>query len=282
MSGRPFAYCLVALLLVLTWSSPASGAPASRSNDPQPHRGGAEYRVTYGGRTFACSSGFAVRKVVSGKRGMASAGHCAPSGTDATSGEFRFGTFLESYNTETMDAAMITGTRVKPQVYATTIWTDGGTPSTPVARRVLEKVDGPVRGQKVCVSGKVTKLVCDIEVYNLTGGESCGDEEPIVCTRGLVLAGKEGVDIVDDGDSGSPVFVPVDKEVDGHMVYGARLVGMLIGGGPRREHGPEDLVTFHTVRQVECALTVQVLTVADAESGRAAPPSRRADCPTGS
>ncbi|WP_409240540.1 hypothetical protein [Streptomyces sp. PA5.6] len=266
MSGRPFAYCLVALLLVLTWSSPASGAPASRFNDPQPHRGGAEYRVTYGGRTFACSSGFAVRKVVSDRLGMASAGHCAPTGTDATSGEFRFGTFLESYQTETVDAAMISGTRLKPQVYATTIWTDGGPPGSPVARRVLEKADAPVRGQRVCVSGKVTKLVCDIEVYNLTSGESCSEEPPIVCTRGLVLAGKEGVNIVAGGDSGAPVFVPVDRVVDGHMVYGARLVGMLVGGGPRRQGGPEDLVTFHTVRQVESALTVEVLTAADVTS----------------
>ncbi|QES45638.1 hypothetical protein DEJ49_35775 [Streptomyces venezuelae] len=256
----------MALLLVLTWSSPASGAPASRFNDPQPHRGGAEYRVTYGGRTFACSSGFAVRKVVSDRLGMASAGHCAPTGTDATSGEFRFGTFLESYETETVDAAMISGTRLKPQVYATTIWTDGGPPGSPVARRVLEKADAPVRGQRVCVSGKVTKLVCDIEVYNLTSGESCSEEPPIVCTRGLVLAGKEGVNIVAGGDSGAPVFVPVDRVVDGHMVYGARLVGMLVGGGPRRQGGPEDLVTFHTVRQVESALTVEVLTTADVTS----------------
>ncbi|WP_306338348.1 hypothetical protein [Streptomyces sp. KL118A] len=278
MTRRPFVYSLLALLLALTWSSPASGAPASRFNDPQPHRGGAEYRVTYDGRTFACSSGFAVRRVDGGKRAMATAGHCAPAGTEATSGEFRFGTFLSSFNNETVDAALISGTRIKPQVYAPTLWTDGGTPGTPVARRVLGKADGPVVGQKVCVSGKVTKLVCDIEVYHLTRGESCDAEHPDVCTRGLVLAGKEGANIVREGDSGAPVFVPIDTEIDGHKVYGAMLVGMLVGGGPRIEGGPEDLITFHTVKQVECALSARVLTTAEAESGDTTPPPPREDC----
>ncbi|ANP51431.1 hypothetical protein J2Z21_002754 [Streptomyces griseochromogenes] len=52
----------------------------------------------------------------------------------ATSGEYRFGTFVRSlYNTE-VDAALLGGTPARPQVYAPTIWVDGGTPSTPVAR----------------------------------------------------------------------------------------------------------------------------------------------------
>ncbi|MFH8612909.1 hypothetical protein ACH4D5_36105 [Streptomyces sp. NPDC018029] len=279
MTRRSFISCLMALVLALMWSSPASGAPVSRFNDQQPHRGGAEIRMTYGGRTAACSSGFAVRRVEDGKRAMTTAGHCAPTGTEATSGEFRFGTFVRSFYDDAVDAALLSGTLIKPQVYAPTLWTDGGTPGTPVARRVLGKVDGPVVGQKVCVSGKVTKLVCDIEVYQLTGGESCGDEAPRrVCTRGLVLAGKEGVNIVHGGDPGAPVFVPIDTEIDGHKVYGAMLVGMLVGGGPRRQGGPEDLVTSHTVKQVECALNARVLTTAEAESGDTTPPPPRGDC----
>ncbi|MFD4632491.1 hypothetical protein ACFVYR_30065 [Streptomyces sp. NPDC058284] len=279
MSGRPFTYCLMAVLLALSWCSPASAAPASRFNDPQPHRGGAEYQVTLSGDTFACSSGFAVRRVEDGKRAMTSAGHCTNGriGVDATSGEFRFGTFVRAFYDNEVDAALLSGTRIKPQVYAPTLWTDGGPPGTPVARRVLGSSDAPVVGQKVCLTGKVTKLVCDVEVYSLTNGESC-EEGPHRCTRGLVLAGKEGVDIVHEGDSGSPVFVPVDTEIDGHKVYGAMLIGMLIGGGPRQEHGPEDLVVFHTVKQVECALNVRVLTTAGAESGDPTPPPGRTDC----
>ncbi|MFK4066791.1 hypothetical protein [Streptomyces sp. NPDC029674] len=278
MSPRPLVSCLAALALTLLWSSPASGAPASRFNDPPPHRGGAEVRMTYGGRTHACSSGFAVRRVEDGKRAMTTAGHCAPTPTEATSGEHPFGTFVRSFHDNEVDAALIGGTPAKPQLYAPTLWTNGGTPSTPVARRVLGKADGPVKYQKVCVSGKVTKLVCDIEVYNLTSGESCEDEPPRICTRGLVLAGKEGVNIVAQGDSGAPVFVPIDTEIDGHKVYGVMLVGMLVGGGPRRQGGPEDLVVFHSVKQIECALNARVLTTAEAESGDTAPPPARSDC----
>ncbi|MFE0176155.1 hypothetical protein ACFWZ2_27915 [Streptomyces sp. NPDC059002] len=272
MSRRPLACCLLALAVALMWSSPASGAPASRFNDPQPHRGGAEIRMTYLGETVACTSGLTMRRVEDGKRAISTAGHCAPSGTAATSGEFRFGTFVRSFQDDVVDAALITGTRIKPQQYAPTLWTDGGTPSTPVSRRVLGKVDGPVKGQKVCVSGKVTKLVCDIEVYNLTSGQSCDPDPPHICTQGLVLAGKEGETIVHQGDSGAPVFVPIDTEVDGHKVYGALLVGMLVGGGPRFEHGPADLVVFHTVKQVECALNASVMTPADADDPTPPPP----------
>lgn len=278
MKRRPFAYCLLAFALALLWSSPASGAAASRFNDPPPHRGGAEIRMTFLGRTVACTSGFAVRRVEDGKRAMTTAGHCAPSTTEAKSGEYPFGTFVRSFHDDVVDAALISGTRTAPQLYAPTLWTDGGTPSTPVARRVLGKADGPVIGQKVCVSGKITKLVCDIEVYNLTSGVSCDEEQPSHCTHGLVLAGKEGKNIVKAGDSGAPVFVPIDTEIDGHKVYGAMLVGSLVGGGPRVEHGPEDLVVFHPIRQIECSLNAIVLTTADAESGDTTPPPPRGDC----
>ncbi|MEU7576603.1 hypothetical protein AB0B50_03240 [Streptomyces sp. NPDC041068] len=278
MSRRPFVYGLMAMVLALAWSSPASGAPASRHNDPQPHRGGAEYHVTVSGRTYACSSGFAVRRVEDGKRAMTTAGHCpsAVSGLETTSGEFRFGTFVKAVDNEKVDAALISGTRVKPQVYAPTLWTDGGPPGTPVARRVLGKADGPVVGQSVCVSGKVTKLVCGIEVKSLTDGESCEDDPVEICTRGLVRAEKPNVNIVHEGDSGAPVFVPIDTEIDGHKVYGA----MLVGGGPTGSEpgAPEDIVTFHSVKQVECALKARVLTTAEAESGDTTPPPHRPDC----
>ncbi|ATL25735.1 hypothetical protein [Streptomyces formicae] len=280
MKRRPFAYCLLTLALALVWSSPASGAPASRFNDPQPHRGGAEIRMTVLGETYNCSSGFAVRRVEDGKRAMTTAGHC-PNGlinVDTTSGQYPFGRFVRTFYDNVVDAALVAGTPQSPQVYAPTLWTDGGPQGTPVARRVLGKADGPVVDQKVCVSGKVTKLVCDIEVYNLTSGQSCGEEPPHICTNGLVLAGKEGKNIVKAGDSGAPVFVPIDTEIDGHKVYGAMLVGMLVGGGPRIEHGPEDLVTFHPIKQIECSLNVKVLTTADAESGDTTPPPPRDDC----
>ncbi|MEU8958023.1 hypothetical protein AB0C93_27395 [Streptomyces sp. NPDC048518] len=281
MRTRPLAYCVMTLLLVLMWSSPAASAPASRFNDPQPHRGGAEYRVTFLGETRACTSGFAMRRVEDGKRAISTAGHCAPSGTEATSGQYRFGTFVRSFADDVVDAALISGTPNRPQEYAPTLWTDGGAPSTPVARRVLGKADGPVVGQKVCVSGKVTKLVCDIEVYNLTSGVSCDEEPGHLCTRGLVLAGKEGVNIVHSGDSGAPVFVPIDTVIDGHKVYGAMLVGMLVGGGPRFEGGPEDLVVFHSVKQIECGLNARVLTGTEADSGDTRPPPGREDCGAG-
>ncbi|MBL1086166.1 hypothetical protein JK359_30100 [Streptomyces actinomycinicus] len=267
--------CMMALLLVLVWSSPAGAAPASRLNDPQPHRGGA--RITMLGAD--CTSGFAVRREQDGKRAMATAGHCpaARIQVEATSGEFRFGTFVKAFWDDEVDASLITGTRARPQVYAPTIWVDGGVPGAPVARRVLGTADAPVAGQKVCTSGSYTRLVCDIEVTSLTDGENCEEVPPHRCTLGLAVGDKPDQDIAQKGDSGAPVFVPIDTVIDGHRVYGAMIVGMLLGVGTS-PGGHRDYIVFHTLKAVECALSVRVLTTADAESGDTTPPPPRTDC----
>ncbi|MFD9902949.1 hypothetical protein [Streptomyces sp. NPDC059063] len=283
MSLRTSAACLTALLMALTWSAPASAAPASRTNDPQPHRGGAEIVTAVGGGTeLVCTSGFAVRRVEDGKRAMVTAGHCSDGqpGPEATSGEFRYGAFAKSSFTEKADLGLLTGTPLKPQTYAPTLWTDGGAAGSPVARRVLGKADAPVVGQKVCVSGKATKLLCDVEVYSLTNGVQCEKKPPHRCTRGLGIAVKERTVVSLPADSGAPVFVPIDTVIDGHQVHGAMIVGMLVGGGPRQQGGIEDLFTFHTVKQIECTLNVRVLTTAEAESGDTTPPPPRTDCAT--
>ncbi|MEI5103771.1 hypothetical protein RB200_41450 [Streptomyces sp. PmtG] len=276
---------VAALVLALAPALPADAAPPSRSNDPQPHRGGAEIVTTVSGSEFPCTSGFAVRRVEDGKRAMVTAGHCSDARIDvrAQSGEQRYGTFLRSFFDDGADTGLIGTTRVNPQTYAPTIWTDGGTPGLPAARRVLGKADAPVVGQKVCVSGAVTKLVCDIDVGSLTEGVECEPKPaPRRCTRGLARAVREGVELGRGGDSGAPVFVPIDTVIDGHQVHGAMLVGMLVGSqqrisGPTR---PNDVIVFHTVKQIECALNVRVLTTAEADSGDTTPPPPRGDCGT--
>ncbi|MFF4187651.1 hypothetical protein ACFYZ9_31110 [Streptomyces sp. NPDC001691] len=280
MRRLPLPACLLAALLALVPGASATGAPAGRSNDPQPHRGGAAITTTVSATLFDCTAGFAVRRVEDGKRAMVTAGHCsdAQRGVPVVSGQTPYGSVARAFFDDGADTGLITATPAKPQVYAPTIWTDGGPAGEPVARRVLGKADAPVVGQKVCVSGQVTKLLCDVEVFSLSEGKECEDKpQPRRCTFGLAIAVKEHTQVSQAADSGAPVFVPVDQVVDGHPVHGAVIVGMLVAGGPRVQHGREDLFVFHTVKQIECALNVSVLTTADAESGDPTPPAPR-DC----
>ncbi|GGU33005.1 hypothetical protein GCM10010289_62800 [Streptomyces violascens] len=236
MWGRPFSACLMTALLALVPCTSAAGAPADRANDPQPHRGGAAITTTVSSTLFDCTAGFAVRRVEDGKRAMVTAGHCsdAQKNVPVVSGEFTYGSVARAFFDDGSDAGLITGTPTKPQVYAPTIWTDGGPPGEPVARRVLGKSDAPVVGQKVCVSGKVTKLLCDVEVFSLSEGKECEEKpQPRRCTFGLAIGVKEHTVVSQPADSGAPVFVPVDKVVDGHQVHGAVIIGMLVAGGPR-------------------------------------------------
>ncbi|MFD9883192.1 hypothetical protein ACFWZT_17245 [Streptomyces alboflavus] len=280
MRRQAITACVAALVTALAWSTPTSGAPASRANDPQPHRGGADLVVHRSQGDFGCTSGFTVRRWDDGKRAMATAGHCsnALTGVKVTSGQYTYGSFSRAAFEEKADLGLITGTPDSPQTYAPTLWTDGGPAGSPVARRVLGKVDAPAEGSTVCISGNVTKLVCDITVRHLSDGVECEKDPPRRCTRGLARGVKGGQTISDFGDSGAPVFVPIDTVIDGRPVHGALLVGLFVAGGKQTPSGPDDMVVFHTVKQVECFLRVQVLTSQEADSGSTPRPTPRPDC----
>lgn len=180
----------------------------SRSNDPEPHQGGAEIQSALGG----CTSGFTVYKTSTGLQYMASAGHCGNLNGAITQPDtgFSFGTVKFKAGFPATDALLIGAEVMQGRIYT------GGAAgvSKPVAG-----ASNPVTGGQYCFSGSVTLETCGHVAGNIDK-QICF---PDGCTNHLVVM--TGGIHATNGDSGGPVYINGSGST---TVY---IRGIIVGGG---------------------------------------------------
>lgn len=175
----------------LDYRKVATGGRVSRTNDGQPHHGGASLKD--GAVTAYCSSGFTVKRS-NGSRAMVTAGHCW-NGTSGTaifdqSGANLFGSLLGRTGYPNYDQDLITSS-----TYSRDIYTGG---AAGVLIPVISADDPAVSGS-YCHSGRTTYEHCGLNPFTLNG-QFCDDDG---CTNSLVAY--TGTDL-QGGDSGAPFY----------------------------------------------------------------------------
>lgn len=183
---------------------------STRSNDSQPHWGGAGIGVA-GDHPNICSSGFTVDTQSAGKA-MVTAGHCFANGQRVESGIRSYGTAQGEYNYPVYDMMLI---NASTQNYDDDIYHD------PI-RSELSPIDvagsqGPSIGTNLCISGMVHKAVCGNVVRSLAA-ELCDQDG---CTTGLIRTERTGTDPCSGGTSGGAMYTATASS--------ARVSGLLIG-----------------------------------------------------
>ncbi len=149
--------------------------------------------ATSGGLPFsACTGGFVVEVNGTSNRGLATAGHCANTGTyDGYSLNFKGERYRDRYDIQWMDNANVNWTaRFK--------WQDGQPVREVLGRMAYSNMDV---GDPVCKYGKNTTYTCG----DITDNTAC---PPYVesCDSYFVVAHNPSQDMITGGDSGGPVF----------------------------------------------------------------------------
>lgn len=211
---------------------------AGRLDDGEPHFGGAGIQQNAGSAsTNTCTSGFTVRRNVDGGRGAMTAGHCYGGGVYVYSGPRYYGYTWGKVNFPAYD---ILGIRSGTETYTNRIHVD---PCCPSSRYVVGRDPADV-GDLVCMSGMVTKAICNVQVTS-TNGYFC---DHYGCTGGLIEGIKNNTVIVRVGDSGGPIYTR-------YGTNSALAVGMIVamaGGGT--------IVYGEHISVIEDYLNVTVLT----------------------
>ncbi|MFI1177489.1 trypsin-like serine protease [Streptomyces melanogenes] len=191
----------------------------------QPQGGGVKIHVGGPNRDY-CTTGFGVWKPdAEGNRDPYSltAAHCTIGNTrDVYTGEGKFlGNLTDIRYTLTQDSALLKGNETYK--YFTEVVFSGGPESS--KSLTVRGQSTPAKGDTVCASGATTGEVCNVALKNTV--PKCvkmyeGDKPVDRC--GLIEAYRPGKTVVDDGDSGGPVYQKKDA-------YTVNAVGIIIGGG---------------------------------------------------
>lgn len=180
------------------------GGLQSRTADAAPHKGGSALNNYSSAPPYAfrCTSGFTL--VVSGVRKALTAGHCyAGFNTSVYSGPNYFGAKSASTNWYPANDLMLLYSSTTS--YSNVIYTDPGTPST---RSINASRDANASDTNVCVSGYVSKNLCNFQPTSFSGGcwQPAG-ESTCWSTSYLTLLFGPGNN-TQPGDSGAPSYVP--------------------------------------------------------------------------
>jgi hypothetical protein len=213
-------------------------ARAGRLDDGEPHYGGSGIQQNAGSSsTNTCTAGFTVRRNADGGRGATTAGHCFGNGAYVYSGPQYFGYTWGKYNFPAYD---IIGIRSGTETYTNVIHVDPCCPST----RWVVGYDPADIGDLVCLTGMVTRAVCNVQVTS-TNGYFC---DQYGCTGGLIEGIKNNTVIVRPGDSGAPIYTRIGTN-------SALATGMVIAMA-----GSGTIVYGEHISVIEAYLNVSVLT----------------------
>lgn len=195
-----------------------------RYNDRQPHWGGA--RITRRSVGGSCTSGFTVNSESSAEgQAHVTAGHCWPVGSVVDSGSFYFGNVIRRPNFPLYDSALL---NAADQNYDDNIYDGVNNNATANAENIdMSGVDTVAGGDLVCVSGSVSRRVCNLVVDRVTGAcPQAGGE-----TTALIVAQKIGSTVFVNGDSGGPMYT----RTSGNRIAGMNVCGVdeeLLPNGP--------------------------------------------------
>lgn len=205
-----------------------------RLDDGEPHYGGAGIRASYE-PSNTCTSGFTVR-LSTGARGSLTAGHCYNNGANIYSGPQYYGLTAGESSYPAYD--MI---RINPngETFDNKIHVD---PCCPSVRTVTHR-SNPGLHEYICVSGRLTRAVCGIEVVN-TSYSLCDSDG---CTHDTFMARKPGALVGQGGDSGAPSYTRPTTST-------ASIKGMEIGGTA------SDNFVGEKITHIEAHLSVTVAT----------------------
>lgn len=177
----------------------------TRSNDAEPHWGGAE--ITDFERN--CTSGYTVRKTSNGLNHMVSAGHCGSVNEAIAQPDtgFSYGTVKFKAAFPATDALLIGGETFSGRIY---IGNEAG------IQMPVSNAGNPVLSATYCFSGSETNESCG-HVVNDTDEIVCFEDG---CTQHLVVFTGSSL----GGDSGGPIFIKVGTTsvlIRGHIVGGS-------------------------------------------------------------
>ncbi len=163
------------------------GETASWSNDGQPHWGGAWLQ----GGGWACTSGYPIEDY-SGHRYMLTAGHCFTNGTSTN-----MGTAVRPSTGDPWpyyDAELI-----KSHTYAGYVYVTG------TGGDRVKNAANPGVGYHYCTTGRSSGFKCGWTIQNVNK-TICFNNQPS-CFHGLAGFTKSDGSIIQEGDSGGPLYV---------------------------------------------------------------------------
>jgi len=187
---------------------------AARHNDASPWYTGGRIKVEVGRDRFVnCSTGWGIKVGRDEAPHMLTAAHCGAKGDKVHNGDRsrQLGTLAE--RDVALDSAIIDVVSASPRMFT-------GRPTSNTSLPIEKAIEVKV-GAFVCDSGASTGQNCDIEV------DAVNERIPtdVGMVRTTTTAHKERTGIANGkGDSGGPVYLPVEKETK------VQAVGIMVAG----------------------------------------------------
>lgn len=193
-----------------TSEQPAVRQSGSRTNDQQPHWGGARIGRASDANSI-CTSGVTVDTATAGKA-ILTAAHCFNVGNNIVSGSYAYGELKREAPYPAYDLAVI---NASTQDYDDDIYAN---PVRDITNPydVSGKKDASV-GNQACFSGGWSQTTCGLNVEG-TNAQLCDADG---CTYGLLRYNQSG-SACQPGDSGGPIF-RAPNSPDNALIYGQHV-----------------------------------------------------------